>query len=363
MAKQINILIVDDSAVIRKILTKILAEGESFNVIGEAENGQKALEILRGCKGKTDVHVVLMDLEMPVMNGYEALPNVKKLFPKSRTIVASSLSQKGAEASIKALAAGASDYLPKPTLSSEESMQTFANDLRMKVKVLGNSSISGYNAAANFLKPSGSTEKAPKEILSLLPDRNYTPKALVIGSSTGGPEALLKLFKGLDAEKLKNIPIFVTQHMPTKFTALLAESISRYTDFKCAEGKQHEIIKPGNVYLAPGDFHMEIIRNGVEYMVNLNQGEHINFCRPSVDPMLNSLLKLYGDNLLFVMLTGMGADGLDAAKNAAEKRAVVIAQDKETSVVWGMPGAVAREGICSLVAPIPELTHNIMKRY
>lgn len=364
MVDKLNIFIVDDSAVIRKILVKILSTEDSFNVIGQAEDGQMALDMLAKHQGKLDVHVVVMDIEMPIMNGFEALPGVKKLFPKSRVLVASTLTQRGAEASMKALSAGASDYIPKPNPDAASTggsvdLETFSKDLITKIRILGKAALTSYSFSAQSPQASFKEEAEIK----LLPNKKYMPKALVIGSSTGGPEALQTLFKALNKEKLRSIPIFITQHMPAKFTTFLANNITKNTGFDCAEAVDGEIIRQGKVYLAPGDFHMEIVRKDANYVVKLNQNPPINFCRPSVDPMLDSLTELYGLNLLFVMLTGMGADGLESAKRASAKGANIFAQNKETSVVWGMPGAVAKAGICSKVSTIQDMANDISGRF
>jgi two-component system chemotaxis response regulator CheB len=366
MDNQLNILIVDDSVVIRKILLKILATEASFNVIGQAEDGQEAIDILRSMQGKLDVHVVVMDIEMPKMDGYSALPEVKKLFPKCRVIIASTLTQRGAEASMKALSAGASDYIPKPSPDNEDggatNFDTFSKDLVTKVRILGRAAQSSYNLAKPLASRPVNTEKDDEKI-TLLQNHIYKPQALAIGSSTGGPEALQNFFKALNSERLKHIPIFITQHMPAKFTTLLASNISKNTGFNCVEAAHDEIVIAGKVYLAPGDYHMKIIKHGANFVVKLNQEPQINYCRPSVDPMLNSLVDIYAGKLLFTMLTGMGNDGLLSAKNLAGKGGNVFAQDKESSVVWGMPGAVAKAGICSKVAPIAELAKDIMGRF
>lgn len=364
MDSKINIVIVDDSIVIRKILTKILLTEESFNLVGQAEDGLEAIEVLRSLQGSTTIHVVILDIEMPKLDGFGALPEIKKLYPKARVIIASTLTQRGAEASLKALGAGASDYIPKPSPDSDNSnFADFSKDLVNKVRILGKASQGSYRLAAPISDSRRAQEKAEEENISLRPNNFFKPKALAIGSSTGGPEALQAFFKGLDKNRLATIPIFITQHMPAKFTNLLAGNISRNTGFDCAEAIDGEIIRSGKVYLAPGDFHMKIISKGADLVVKLNQEAQINYCRPSVDPMLESLADIFGPKLLFTMLTGMGADGLGAAKYAIEKGVTVFAQDRASSVVWGMPAAVAKAGLCSKIAPITDLTKEIMGRF
>jgi two-component system chemotaxis response regulator CheB len=185
------------------------------------------------------------------------------------------------------------------------------------------------------------------------------PRIIAIGSSTGGPQALLEVLRDMAASV--KLPILITQHMPATFTTLLAEHIERATGVPCAEGKDGETITGGRIYLAPGNFHMMVERAGAGSVIRLNQNPPENFCRPSVDPMLRSMAPLYGASLLTIILTGMGSDGQKGAAEVVQAGGTVIAQDEATSVVWGMPGAVATSGLCSAVLPIKEIGPSVRK--
>jgi two-component system chemotaxis response regulator CheB len=183
------------------------------------------------------------------------------------------------------------------------------------------------------------------------------PGILVVGSSTGGPQALFELFKGLKGAV--DVPIVVTQHMPPTFTTILAEHINRSTGVRTTEAKEGDVLEPGHILLAPGDYHMNVIAKGVQKVIRLTKDPPENFCRPAVDPMLRSVIKAYGNRVLVVMLTGMGYDGLKGAKSVTEAGGTVIAQDEDSSVVWGMPGAVAEAGICEAVLPLKEIARHV----
>jgi two-component system chemotaxis response regulator CheB len=182
---------------------------------------------------------------------------------------------------------------------------------------------------------------------------------IAIGSSTGGPQALFSLLSGLDVSLAQ--PILITQHMPSTFTSLLAVHISKASNMPCAEARDGELIRPGHIYLAPGDYHMVAERSGRGNVLRLTQNERENFCRPAVDPMLRSLIPLYGSQLLVIILTGMGSDGCKGSQAVAAAGGSVIAQDEETSVVWGMPGAVATAGVCSAVLPLSDIAPYVRK--
>ena len=186
-----------------------------------------------------------------------------------------------------------------------------------------------------------------------------TPLAVAVGSSTGGPQALFELFKELG--EAISLPIFITQHMPPRFTTILAERLSKTTGDRCAEGIDGEEVRANRIYLAPGDFHMTVLNSGGAKTIQLNQDEPENFCRPAVDPMLRSLSAAYGGRVLTVILTGMGADGFRGSGDVVAGGGTVIAQDDETSVVWGMPGAVATGGLCSAVLPLKDLPAAVRK--
>lgn len=356
-AGAIRVMVVDDSAVIRGMTKRILAEFTDIEVVASAANGQQALNRLR----EGEIDIILLDIEMPVMDGLTALPLLLKEKPEVKIIMASSLTQPNARVSLQALRAGAADYVPKPSTTMNLSADSFKLDLLRKIRALGETRTPPAlgrtrtsNTSVGFAKVASKGKVATR-----LPSQ-VKPKALAVGSSTGGPNALFAFFKALSPSV--NIPVFVTQHMPATFTKILAEHITESTPWTCHEAKQDQRVVPGEIYLAPGDFHMLIKRVGNEIQVDLGDGPKESFCRPAVDPMLRSMIEIYGNAFITTILTGMGGDGLKGSEQLVAAGGTVIAQDEDSSVVWGMPGAVAQKGLCSMVAPIEELVGFINQK-
>lgn len=368
----IQVMVVDDSAVIRGLLTRMLESDADVSVVASVGNGQLAINSL----GRTPVDVIILDIEMPVMDGLTALPQLIKVDKSVKIIMASTLTSRNAEVSIKALSSGATDYLPKPSSARELGGENdFKRELLEKVKSLGE--LRRHEIGGTVTPRKMPPKPAPGEIpppspggapkrwemrdaknVTLRPASKTKPDILAVGSSTGGPQALFTFFKGLG--NTINIPIVVTQHMPATFTTILAEHISRMSGWECKEAEDGDRLQAGRILLAPGDFHMMIEQKGPERIVRINQNPPENFCRPAVDPMLRSVVKVYGPRVLTVILTGMGNDGAKGSQMVADAGGTVIAQDQPTSVVWGMPGAVATAGICSAVLPIEELAGYVM---
>ena len=379
----IRVMVVDDSAVIRGLITRMLEADPEVSVTASVGNGQLAVNQLTRKPGEIDV--VILDIEMPVMDGLTALPLLLKADPAIKVIIASTLTKRNAEISLKALSLGATEYIPKPSTARELSGENdFRRELIDKVMNLGvlhrkelGKPISFRPAAAPTQAPAprapgvtptpaaASSTGAPQgwkinrsgEIV-LRKASLVKPDILAIGSSTGGPQALFEFLKGLP--KTINLPIVITQHMPATFTAILAEHITRMTGWPCSEAKNGDLIEAGKILLAPGDYHMTVTQKGPQRIVTLNQDAPENFCRPAVDPMLRSVVKVYGARVFTVILTGMGNDGAWGAKQVVDAGGTVIAQDEKTSVVWGMPGAAASSGVCSAVLPISELAGYVV---
>ncbi len=367
-----RMMVVDDSAVIRGLLTRSLESDPELAVVASASNGQMALGSLK----RHEIEIVVLDIEMPVMDGLTALPQLLAVNPTLKIIIASTLTRRGADISMKALASGASDYVTKPVASALTSAEDFKRELVAKVKALGHA----RRARLHQVQPARKDDAAPirSPVVPAPPSAAATPavsptqlpaagralalrpltiervQALAIGSSTGGPQALFRLLEALKADMRQ--PIFITQHMPATFTAILAEHIQRASGLPTAEGVDGEVVKGGRVYVAPGDFHMTV-EAGADggKIIRLTKTPPENFCRPSVDPMLRSLAQAYGRNLLCTILTGMGHDGLEGSRIVTAAGGAVVAQDEATSVVWGMPGAVATAGLCSAVLPLDEI--------
>ena len=409
-----RVMVVDDSAIIRGFLGRYLSDDPSIEVVATANNGEVALKQLE----KHDIEAVVLDIEMPVMNGLTALPKMISMQSDLMIVMASTLTRKNAEVSLKALQEGAVDYVPKPeTARSVNASIDFRRELVEKVKAwagrrrkkLGQplpetqsprdlsagthvrsghdaqlkksssraaTSPNGFVAARRSPKRSvivtssgrGESEDLPKTPPSLETDKSIPlrkgsmrkPQVLAIGSSTGGPQALMKFFAGF--KKAPTVPVVLTQHMPENFTAILAEHIKQATGWQVQEACDGTPLKAGEVYVAPGGKHMKIVKDGPEKKVALTDDPPENFCKPAVDPMLRSLVEIYGERVLTVILTGMGHDGLKGSREVTKAGGTVLAQNEETSVVWGMPGAVATAGVCTEVLPVEALGAATEKR-
>jgi two-component system, chemotaxis family, protein-glutamate methylesterase/glutaminase len=380
-----RVMLVDDSIVIRGLISRALESDQGIKVIQSVGDGEVAVRTLK----RSAVDVIVLDIEMPVMDGMAAIPLLLEVDPAVKIIMASTLTLKNAEISMKALELGAADYIPKP-LSSKEltGADNFKRELVEKVKALGafaRRSGVRMDEAATVAPPAFRASHAPTEVKkdtrvefkTATPPKanpihaamatgagknNFTlrqhqiikPEIIAIGSSTGGPQALFRVIK--DLGKDINQPIVLTQHMPPTFTTILADHISKQGGLLCHEAKDGETLEPGVITVAPGDYHMTIERAGVgKNIVRLNQNPPENFCRPAVDPMLRSLIPLYGNKIFTIILTGMGQDGWKGSEDVVKAGGSVIAQDETTSVVWGMPGSVAMAGICSSVLPLNEI--------
>lgn len=360
-AGQYRVLVVDDSAVIRTMLSQWLRADGQIEVIGVAMDGQMAVE----AAGRLQPDVVLLDVEMPRMTGIEALPGILKAAPSAKVIMVSTLTYAGAEISLRALGAGASDYVAKPQSGQDGAAETFRRDILAKVKALGEVARQAQRrrtgaapspAAVPAASPSRLFQGAP---VTLRPGSKFPPKIVLIGSSTGGPQALIRIFS--EWKTPPKIPIVVTQHMPPAFTTILAKRLDAEAGIRCREAEDGDPLVPGVVYLARGDYHMLIAQGPRGAHIRLDQGPQENFCRPAVDPMFRSAAAIYKSHCLAVVLTGMGHDGLAGARVVADAGGTVIAQDQETSVVWGMPGAVATAGLCSRLVPLGDMSAFLQK--
>lgn len=338
----VRVLIVDDSAVIRTVISRTLSEKPGIEIVGMAVNGKDAVQSVE----KLMPDIVILDIEMPIMDGLTALPLILHKKPDAKVLICSTLSARGADISVRAMTLGAADCILKPGGAEIVSAHEFQDNLVRLVQLI-----------------SSSVKKVPEqgkksEIMLRKPALSFAPQIIAIGSSTGGPTALIKLLSQLNNLP---VPIVITQHMPKTFTSILADHITRSCGLTCMEGMDGEIIEAGRAYIAPGGYHMTLEKSGSQAVIRLNQGEPENFCRPSVNPMLRSLLPIYGGRILSVILTGMGNDGSQACAQLVEQGGQVIAQDEKSSVVWGMPGAVANAGLCTAVLPVEELSEWIKR--
>jgi len=370
-ADPIRVMLVDDSAVVRGLVTRILEAETDIEIVASVGNGQMALSTLE----RVAVDVVLLDIEMPVMDGLTALPKLLQADPGLKIIMQSTLTMKGASVSLRALEMGAADYIPKPTATRElAGGADFRTELLSKIRALGQARQRSASrpsrpaatgtAAAPRPAPTGAPARVqihPSSTVTLRTAPIESFDVIAIGSSTGGPQALFTLLGTMRAGTVTQ-PILITQHMPATFTTILAEHISRVSGWEAREGQDGEVVRSGRVYIAPGDFHMVVEVRGTEKIVRLNKNPPENFCRPSVDPMLRSIAAAYGRRVMTCILTGMGSDGLKGGQAVVASGGTVIAQDEPSSVVWGMPGAVATSGVCSAVLPLPEIAPWIMKQ-
>lgn len=337
----IRVLVVDDSAVVRGLISRLLEADPGITVVATAAHGELALSQL----ARTDIDIVVLDIEMPVMDGLTTLKEIMIRHAGVRVIMASTLTRRNAEISFKALSLGASDYVAKPE-SGLAGAEEFKRELVSKIKVFGR------RRASTSMPEAPQTTLPPKALSASRPLRGKTT-VLAIGASTGGPPALLKLFEALRGAVQQ--PILLTQHMPATFTALLAEQLSRAGDRPCAEARDGEPILGGRCYVAPGGWHMVVDRQGALPVLRLNQEPPESFCRPAVDPMLRTAAHVFGTGLLATVLTGMGSDGARGCEAVARAGGRFIVQDEASSVVWGMPGAAAATGLAESILPLSEI--------
>ncbi|TAL00922.1 MAG: chemotaxis response regulator protein-glutamate methylesterase [Rhodospirillaceae bacterium] len=346
-------MVVDDSLVIRSLISRMLGtEPAMVQVVASVANGRLAVERAR----KLDIDVIVLDIEMPVMDGISALPLLLEIDPELVVIMASTLTTRNAEISLRALSAGAKDYVPKPTTATMNSgAAEFQRDLLEKIRALGQR----YRRNGHAHKPASGLSVAAANASApvLRPITPNRPQVLAIGSSTGGPQALSQVLR--DLPRPIKMPVFITQHMPPMFTGLLADNLARDSGLPCREAKHGDIVTAGNVYIAPGDYHMTLAREKANVVVKLNQNEKESYCRPAVDPMLRSLVEIYDGKILVGVLTGMGHDGMAGARAVIQAGGNVIAQDEASSVVWGMPGAVAKAGLCCAIVPLKQVGHQL----
>ena len=333
-----RVMVCDDSAAIRGAITRMLESDPDVRVVAKVANGQLAVEELR----RTKVDVVVLDIEMPVMDGMTALPLLLRADPGVRIIMASTLTTRGADIAMRALRLGAADYVPKPSSIGTAGDDRFQRELLEKVKGLARLWQRPIRAAA---------------LPAVRPAPVLSPRILAIGSSTGGPQALFTLVQGLGRQI--GVPVVLTQHMPATFTPILAEHIGRLGGMPCAEAKDGEMFVPGRIYVAPGDRHLIVEGRAGSMRARLTTDPPENFCRPSVDPMLRSACIATDGRVLVAMLTGMGHDGLAGTRQVIETGGCAIAQDEATSVVWGMPGAIAQAGLCHAVLPLPAIAAKL----
>lgn len=358
-------MLVDDAVVVRGLFARWVEAEPDLEVVATLRTGRDAVNQLE----RVDPDVVVLDVDMPELDGIAALPLLLEKKRDLVVIMASTLTRRNAEISLRALSLGAADYIPKPGSNREVSASTaFRRDLIEKIRQLGlRAKRLRHGIKARISRP---VKSAPSIVpateettpLRLRPMPLTPPRVLVIGASTGGPQALNRLVVQIDTV-IQRAPVLITQHMPPTFTAVLAEHLARVSKFPVREASDGEEVNAGAIYLAPGGKHMKVERRDGTAVIAIDDGPMVNFCKPAVDPLFASAAEVWGNKVLALVLTGMGSDGLAGAKEIVAAGGHVIAQDEETSVVWGMPGQVTNAGLCSAVLPLPEIGGRITRLF
>jgi len=381
----IRVMIVDDAVVVRGLVSRWIDEEAGLKTVASLRTGREAIDQIV----RVNPDVVILDIEMPDVDGLTALPQLLEKKRDLIVIMASTLTRRNAEVSLKALSLGAADYIPKPASNREVTTSTtFRHDLIEKIRQLGGRrkraaapapASSEPRARAPFSVPAAPGTPARTKFsvaepgraapaaghatdIKLRPFSNIAPRVLLIGSSTGGPQALTLLVSRI-APVFDRAPVLITQHMPPTFTTILAEHLARASGRIAHEAIDGETIVPGTIYLAPGGRHMTVVKRNNQPTISLNDGPLVNFCRPAVDPLFTSAAQTWGGAILATVLTGMGSDGARGAEDIVAAGGSVIAQDEATSVVWGMPGAAANAGVCSAVLPLDQIGPKIVRLF
>ena len=366
---------VDDSVVIRGMISRWIASEPDMVVAASLRTGLEAVNQL----DRINPDVAVLDIEMPELDGISALP---QLLAKKRNLVvimASTLTRRNAEISFKALSLGASDYIPKPESTREaHAADIFHHDLIQKIRTFGaklRRSAPPSAMPAHAPSPSPAIDRlrdlsarpaaAPAATAAAMTRRAFglpAPRVLLVGSSTGGPQALMSLVTEL-GPVIDRFPVLITQHMPPTFTTILAEHLGRASRRPAHEAVDGETVKAGQIYLAPGGRHMRVVKHGMDAQIALDDGPAVNFCKPAVDPLFMSAIDVWQGAIMSVILTGMGSDGMRGGKEIVAAGGSVIAQDEATSVVWGMPGAAANAGICAAILPLNQIAPKLVRLF
>ena len=342
MIKKIKVLIVDDSALIRTLLTKILNSSAEIEVIGTAPDPLIARDKIK----KLNPDVLTLDIEMPKMDGLTFLEKLMRLHPMP-VVMISSLTEKGAASTLKAMELGAVDFVAKPKTDLSNTFTAYASEIIAKIKMAANAHVQAYELSKikqQQAQPKFPTVKKPVKIIA-------------IGSSTGGTEAIKEIVRALPAT---TPPIVVSQHLPAAFSHSFAKHVDEVTAMHAFIALDFQPIEPGNIYIAPGDKHLEIIRQGAEYICRLKDGPEINHHKPSVEVMFESIANNVGPMAIGIMLTGMGADGARAMKLMRDNGACNIVQDEDSSVVWGMAGEAYKLGAAEYVLSLSNIASQIL---
>jgi two-component system chemotaxis response regulator CheB len=343
-------MIVDDSAVIRGMIARWLGEAGGFEVVATASNGRMAVDAAERSKPE----IILLDIEMPEVDGLSALPMILKAHPGCKVIVISTLTQRNAEISLKCLSLGAVDYLAKPESARVAGAAIeFRRELIEKLRALGAAKSRPVRVAPAPVAPvaTAGLSRAPKPHV-------VKPQCLLIGSSTGGPRAVERVLLDMKSV-LATIPVLIVQHMPAMFTAVFAEHLKSLLSIPAREARDGDPVLPGTILVAPGGRHMGVVMSGAKPAIRLNDGPPENFCRPAVDVLFREASAVFGASALAAVLTGMGSDGTHGARHLMKAGATIIAQDEATSIVWGMPGSIVKAGLAHEILPLESIGRSL----
>lgn len=354
MSETIKVMLCDDSSTMRRLIKTAFKKDPTIEVVFEAANGREAVENI----ASSQPDIVVMDIEMPVMDGIEATIEIRKQNQRLPIVMFSSLTSRGAEATLDGLAAGANDFALKPAASGHiaNAMQQIETDLILKIKQL----VSRNRNSAGRDQPASAADSQVSSLESSIFSLNRKVDLIAIGVSTGGPDALQRLLSAIPSSSLTT-PILITQHMPPVFTSLLAQRLTAQTGHLVCEAKDDEPIVPDRILIAPGDFHLTVQKSAAVLRAHLDQKAHENSCRPAVDPLFRSVAGTCGRQSLGIVLTGMGQDGMKGASDIKSSGGAVVVQDKSSSVIWGMPGKVAEAGLADSVLPLEGIATLISK--
>ena len=341
-----RVMVVDDSAVVRGLVSRWVTESGQFDVVGTASNGRVAIDLL----DRAQPDIVLLDLDMPELDGISTLPHLLRKRPHMSVIVVSTLTQRNADISLKCFSLGAVDCLPKPESSREVTTSAgFRGELIAKLQGLAASRHRKSAVQAAAPRPEPTLRRAPAAR-----PRSVAPRCLLIGASTGGPRAVTQVVAAL-GPALQRVPVLIVQHMPPIFTAVFAEQLRTQSGVMAREPKDGERLLLGQIYVAPGGRHMGLARGEALPTIRLDDGPQVNFCRPAVDVLFHDAAAVFGASALAVVLTGMGSDGTHGAQSLVAAGATVLVQDEASSTVWGMPGSIAKAGLAHEILPLERI--------
>jgi two-component system chemotaxis response regulator CheB len=355
VAAPIRVLIVDDSAVVRGVLGRMVDAQPDMQVATTATNGSDALNALR----LQEIDVVLLDIEMPVMDGLTALPLIVQRHPRARVLVTSSFTQQSASITTRALALGALDYVHKPSARGTGAfgVEAAAAEIIAKIRIVSSArSRSALIAEGRTTDSAVSTKQARAAGQA---SSDFEPEVLALAASTGGPNALARVVAGLPSDF--PLPVLVTQHMPPIFTTMFAQRLARESSLQCEEARDGDILQPGRIYVAPGNHHMTVMGAGAQRIPTIHITSDLpeHHCRPAADPMFRTAAQLFPNGVLAVVLTGMGEDGRQGCEAVAAAGGRVIVQDEASSVVWGMPGSVVASGVPCSILPLQSISAHV----